>query len=351
MGAELRQKTINKVGKVDKEIIAPSATVDSSGDKSHSTDINDILDAPGVLRPWISFARCIPSIIPIPFTSVDLTLTVVFFLILVALRIVIAPLMYEYWEWPHNQKESSEAVGSVVSMFHAGVLLPGLLLCLLTQPFHPSATMKSSPQWWQDASTALIHLCTGYMIQDSVMTFLVERYKPDQGIMLSTSDYLFLGHHFATALYMISTLLTGAGHQSAMILMYTGEFTNPVFNSFQMSSNALRLECCGATKETHEVVGIMFSILYVFFRLFVGPAEGLYITYDLLFTSDGRKNVHLAVSFLWLFMMWAVLLGSLPWAVDAVNIIKAYVSHEPISDVEPATATFESDLPPLTSLL
>eukprot|EP00565_Helicotheca_tamesis_P008295 CAMPEP_0185738174 /NCGR_PEP_ID=MMETSP1171-20130828/32212_1 /TAXON_ID=374046 /ORGANISM="Helicotheca tamensis, Strain CCMP826" /LENGTH=74 /DNA_ID=CAMNT_0028409303 /DNA_START=1 /DNA_END=222 /DNA_ORIENTATION=+ len=74
--------------------------------------------------------------------------------------------------------------------------------------------MKSHPQWWQDATTALLQFCTGYMLYDSINFFIIGRWVPGVGPVLEPSDYSFLGHHVATSFYMMSSLYIGAGHMS-----------------------------------------------------------------------------------------------------------------------------------------
>lgn len=295
--------------------------------------VDDIMDAPALIRPLVMVYRWIPSLIVLPFFKFDITFTFVAYCFLHMVRVLSAPVVTELWGWPEGHKDTSSTVGSMVSFVHCAVLLPGLMTCLLTQPFRPSRKMSDSPQWWQDAASALIQYCMGYMMCDTVFTFLIVNYKPGQGIILSFSDWLFLGHHFATFTYMLSCLMNGAGHMSAMALMFDGEVTNPIFNVFIMTTNAVKIGCCGATPALLDFVGVIYSAEYIIARLVVGPPLCLYITYDLLFNREGRKNVNLGLAIYWLLLMWGVTLGSKGWIDQALLMFETFLAGGSISEL------------------
>jgi len=190
--------------------------------------------------------------------------------------------------------------------------------------------MDSAPQWWQDSVNALMEFCTGYMIYDSVNTILYEAWHPGVGFQFTASDLSFFGHHIATSTYMTWSRIIGAGHQSAMILMYTGEFTNPFHNFYLVVNAAVKLDCCGGPQIELllEYAEFVFGLFYTFFRVIVGPVCALHLTYDLLFTSEGRKNVPIIPKILWLVCCWGVLIGSTPWIFECWEFVTKFLEKK-----------------------
>jgi hypothetical protein len=187
--------------------------------------------------------------------------------------------------------------------------------------------MSDAPQWWQDAAHALIQFCTGYMLYDALVQFVVDNWVKGVGPVLSGADWMFIGHHAATLLYMTSARILEAGHVSAMILMTGGEFTAPFQNAFRISRIANKMEIGGSLGQMlHPYIRYVWAVLYSFFRILVGPACAIHLTQDLLFTKKGRAHVPLGMSFLWLTMCWAVLLGSIPWINEAIGIVRQGIS-------------------------
>lgn len=78
----------------------------------------------------------------------------------------------------------------------------------------------------------------------------------------------------------------------------------------------------------YPVITYTWAVLYFVFRVVVGPICAIYVTQELLCTKQGRKNVPIAVSIVWLTMCWAVLLGSIPWIVSALDIVRYIVKGE-----------------------
>ena len=183
--------------------------------------------------------------------------------------------------------------------------------------------MNIHPGWWQDAATSLIQFCTGYMIYDAAVQFIADRWQHGVGLVLSTVDWLFLGHHLATSVYMTSTRLIQAGHMSAMILMFFGEITAPIMNVLRITNILTEMEYSSRFLQIWRPrVEYSFALAYVFFRTIVGPILAVHLTYDLLFTSQGRSNVPIGLSLVWLSMVWIVLLGSWPWIQSSVKILR-----------------------------
>jgi hypothetical protein len=243
---------------------------------------------------------------------------------------------------PHAQRRS--VAGSLVTLFHASSLIPGVGACIwwaASDSLHhrknrtddqdrkshnlnrPCAKMSAAPQWWQDSVTTLLQFCTGYMIYDALIQFGADKWVPGQGFVLSAGDWMFLGHHFATAFYMTSTRIAGAGHVSALLLMFAGEFTAPMMNLRRIGRIVEGTQGCAIPLVTtlYPYVNWVYALLYASFRIVVGPLLGVYISYDLIGTKEGRANVPLGLSIAWLTMCWGVIIGSIPWIKDAISIL------------------------------
>jgi hypothetical protein len=51
----------------------------------------------------------------------------------------------------------------------------------------------------------------------------------------------------------------------------------------------------------------------------VGPLQIIHISYDLL-TQEGRKNIPLYIGIIWIIMIWGIILGSMPWTVESIEM-------------------------------
>jgi hypothetical protein len=300
-----------------------AAQIAESENKNETGAGDDIESAPSILRFWAKLYRAIPKLIKVPLTNVDITMAVASAIFLHILRLILTPIMVNYYGWPEGNRWTKEAVASVVSMLHAALLVPSLYICLRTQPYKPCARFDEAPLWWSDASKALMMLCTGYMLQDTVFGVFVPNYVPGVGIKLTTAEIPFIGHHVITVSYMLLTLIVGGGHISAMMLMFLGEFTNPMFNSFLMASNSVKLNfCCGMTPELFQPIAVVNSFFYVLFRAILSPPFIFHLGYDLLLTKDGRKNLPFPFSCYCFLCGLVVLHGSAPWVTDAADMLK-----------------------------
>lgn len=162
----------------------------------------------------------IPKIF-LPFTDVDITFTMMSALLFACIDYSSAHAIRTLAKWP--LKESRAIGGSLTTIFHSSVLVTGLFACLRKERYRPSCRLASHPLWFKEVSTALIQLCTGYMIYDALVQFIADRWVPGSGPVLSAADWMFLGHHAATSIYMTSARVIKAGHMSAMALMFLGE--------------------------------------------------------------------------------------------------------------------------------
>lgn len=141
---------------------------------------------------------------------------------------------------------------------------------------------------------------------------------------LHPDDFMFLGHHLATTLYMTSARIIGAGHQSAMMCMLLGELTNPLHNSFYIAQAAQKLDCCNGafSQAAFRMIEISFAALYCVMRVIIGPIFCLHMTYNLWVV--GRKHINKVLLVVWTLLIWAVLIGSIPWVVECWQTLQRY---------------------------
>ena len=145
------------------------------------------------------------------------------------------------------------------------------------------------------------------MIYDSVLGYVIEVWVPGTGPVLTFDDWLFLGHHILTTLYMLSARWKKAGHMSALMLMFNGEFSAPVMNLHLILEKAMEQECCKVLAWLPTLFAYneqLFSIVYLICRVPISPFVIGYVTYDLLFTKRGRRDVPLWLSICWMPMCW-----------------------------------------------
>jgi hypothetical protein len=116
---------------------------------------------PLLLQPWVFFYRLFPKV-NAPLTNLDITFTLVSALFLTCLDYGSAFVFQAATKWP--RKETRMVAGSITTIFHSTILVPGLCVCLLSERYAPSCRMDVHPVWWQDAASALIQFCTGYMV-------------------------------------------------------------------------------------------------------------------------------------------------------------------------------------------
>lgn len=275
-----------------------------------------------VIQSWSNIYRAIPKIY-VPFTKFNVSFTLVTFVVLLGLRLAGSKLFEEYFGWPADSKMKKDAAAGLASIIHALFLVPSCGILLWSSKYSPRARLDSMPIWWQDVATLLLEMCTGYMLFDA-FGMCMDEWKPGKGPVLTSGDMVFIAHHFATSVYMTSCRAVGAGHMSALILMFTGEFTNPFQNLHIITRYGIKLAPTADSfwHVVHPYVEYTFMAFYAFFRAFVGPACIVHLTYDLLFTKQGRKNVPIYISlFLWMPMAWGVILGSWPWTMESINIV------------------------------
>lgn len=175
-----------------------------------SNDRSLIDSIPWILQPWDYIYRKLP-LFYLPRTNMDITFTLGSATLFTCFDYTTAFLLRKWSDWP--MKESRIVAGSITTIFHSSMLVPALAACLLSSHrYQPSGLLDEHPKWWRDVTTALLQFCTGYMLYDAVVQFIADRWSPGAGFVFTSADYLFLGHHLATFMYMTSTRLIKAGH-------------------------------------------------------------------------------------------------------------------------------------------
>jgi hypothetical protein len=161
---------------------------------------------PALLAFWGSLIHTLPAV---NIGGLNFSVTIVGALFLTAVRFTAEYAMVAVFGWPAGNTLTQEAAAGVAAISHSSSLVPGLWMCFRSHPYRPSEKMADAPGWWQDAASALIQFCTGYMLYDAAVNILWQRRETG----LTSDDLLFLAHHVVTILYMISTRIVCAGQQ------------------------------------------------------------------------------------------------------------------------------------------
>ncbi|KAL9183526.1 hypothetical protein ACHAXT_004382 [Thalassiosira profunda] len=278
---------------------------------------------PSLLQPWVSLYRSTPKV-HLPGTDVDVAFSLrcaaVFILLRLAFRHLLCAL-----GWPAGDADTYFVSACLASFCHSSLIVPALGAVLWSQKYVPSGKLAPSKQWYKDATNALMGFCTGYMIYDTIAGYVVETWRPGVGPVLSGDDWTYVGHHILTTLYMVSARWKKAGHMSAMMLMFNGEFSAPIMNLHLILEKALEQECCKGLRWLPAAFAYneqLFALVYVICRVAISPFVIAYVSYDLLLTKRGRRDVPLWLSISWMPMCWGVQLGSIPWIGTCINTLK-----------------------------
>lgn len=268
-----------------------------------------------VVQAWSKVYNMTPKIY-IPFTNFDIGLSIVSCILLSTLRLINQNIFTQVFGYNPNTYKTIESAACLTSITHAIILCHGLWATLTSQPYVITARMEQAPQVYQDAVTALLQFCTGYMTYDAIFMFRENNWS------IHPDDAAFLAHHIVTILYMSQCRVLGVGHISAMGLMFTGEITNPLQNGHMITKYGIQLLPSGSLFHIiHPYVELAFSVAYFLMRAIVGPIQITHIAYHLLFTKEGRKNVPLFIGILWSVLIFGIIGGSIPWTMECVDMI------------------------------
>lgn len=165
-----------------------------------------------------------------------------------------------------NKPARQRAVFSscIISIVHAGTTtVLGAIEIHKHWPLKLDAVNTPQQIWLMQFSTA-------YMLVD-LFAFLLP-FTPD--------DFLFIGHHFLTASYMISSLWLGRGGVSCVVLMVLGESTSWLQNGFYLSRDLRR------DNETAMVlfktISPVYTWVFVLVRTCMGPPMIAWLAMGLL---------------------------------------------------------------------
>ncbi|CAJ1931417.1 unnamed protein product [Cylindrotheca closterium] len=278
----------------------------------------------GMLKLLLSCYRSLPKVIQIG--KLDFTFTFVSFAALSVIRTIFFQLLTAYYGWPIRSKMTTDAAASLASIVHS------IVLCwLLTEWFwklgfrayFPSGKLSDHNSDMKDSAVACLQVCTGYMLFDAL--WLIGNSYQLNILPLTEFETLVLAHHVLTSFYMISCRVIGAGHISAMILMLTGEISNPLMNGMFVTRFAIQLECCKHSEfivMLHSLLEPSFAVVYIIFRTTIGPACAIHLAWDVLCTKQGRQNIPLLLSVFWVIMVIGVLVGSGPFIGEAIEMLQ-----------------------------
>lgn len=105
----------------------------------------------------------------------------------------------------------------------------------------------------------------------------------------------------------------------------TGEFTNPWQNGNLVLQHAVALECCNGLwmQRIDAIVEFGFAFFYFAIRALVAPIFFIHVTYCLLF-AESRTNIPLGMRLWWIFLIWAVEIGSYDWIVTSGEMLQGF---------------------------
>lgn len=276
-----------------------------------------------LVRFWGNLYASLPKLY-IPGTNFAIGFTLFSALFFSSLRLFYDYLYTSILEFPADHPKTKYMAACTVSLSHSMMLVPALWQVLRSQPYKPCAVIKGTPLYYQNAVTALLSLCSGYMLYDPI--FIAK----DNNWQIHPDDVPFLAHHLVTLIYMSQVRILGVGHISAMAMMFSGELTNPFQSSDSVVRFAIQLAKPGSLWHfIHPYVEFVFAASYAFVRSVVGPLQIVHIAYDLLLTAEGRRNVKVYISCIWVFLLTAIIVGSVPWikecfemVMDGVGVVK-----------------------------
>jgi len=252
------------------------------------------------------------------------SITVAAAIYLSCIRYAAEAVMCAVFNWPENSYDTKNAASSVGSIVHSSTLVPCLIACFWHRPYNPCEDISATPRWYNVAANATLQFTTGYMLYDTFLNVFWLQYRMNPNGLGGESN-VFLIHHLITVLYMSSTRIYGAGHQSAMICMLLGEITNPLHNAFYIAEGAQGLECCnGALSQMmFYYIHVAFSALYFVVRAIVAPPMWIHLTY-VLWRRKSSKVPYWLVG-MWTALIWIITIGAYPYVIASYHTVAEVV--------------------------
>lgn len=280
---------------------------------------------PVVAKAYLAVYHGLPAA-KVPFLDLDVAFTLLSATFLATVRFTSELVLSKQFGWPAGHSNTGEAAAGCTSICHSVILCVGLVVAFANQKYDVVAKLhtQNDPSWWPDFADAILQLCTGYMVYDTLIGVLWLRFDATTASFAFTpDDYLFLMHHAMTTFYMTSARVLGAGYMSAFICMLLGEMTNPLQNAWLIGKQAMELDCCnGPAMETfNETAKLAFAVAYFAVRMIIAPVYFANCTYHLLLTKKGRENIPLPLSIFWSMLIWGVEFGSVGWIANCYHIL------------------------------
>lgn len=284
---------------------------------------DDHSSAPRLCQVWCRTQAAAPSI---PILGMDFGFTVLSAFFLAAVRFLMEYTQVYIFDWPEASFVTKNAASSAAAIVHSTLLVPTLATCFIKRPYQPSESLdgETVPRWYQQTATALLQFCSGYMLYDGLLNVLWLNYTLNPA-GLGDDAVVFGVHHIATFLYMTSTRILQAGHQSAMICMLLGECTNPFHNAYYIALAAQSLDCCNGSwsQWMFSVIEFTFASSYFVARALIAPVAWSHLTYCLWFRRNPR--IPLWILSIWTFLIWLVEIGSIPYIGTCYNLTVKYL--------------------------
>lgn len=295
-----------------------SSTTTTTTRSKAKTNENDIR-LPFIGELFSSAYRAIPS------QPLFLLVATAFF---ITLRIVITMILQSVFGWPGNYDnfQTLKAGEALVPVFNATLCCLGIIAAFVSHRYSPSEHLSKASPKWQDLVKGILNLCTGYMIYDFLGMLYVATPTGSYWPVFDTKLNMFLAHHTMTILYMSQAQYYQAGHSSAMMNMLLGELSNPLMNIHNLIRIASELECfkdSAILLQSQAIIPLVYSIVYIALRVFIGPIVCAAMTWDLLFSSQAKENLPLPLRILWSFMIWGVIFGSAGEILDCKDTLIA----------------------------
>lgn len=76
----------------------------------------------------------------------------------------------------------------------------------------------------------------------------------------------------------------------------------------------------------HDQVEFLFSLMYFCVRTVIATAFLAHVTYNLW--RFGRKDIPVALLVVWTFLIWAVMIGSIPWVQTCYEVLQRSFAGE-----------------------
>jgi hypothetical protein len=279
-------------------------------------------DIPLIIRLYTKLYNRIPSC-RLPGTKLEFGFMIFWVVAFCIFRWLSIPI-FVWCGWPSNSPSTFSAISSFIGGYlHAPqvVSLSHALISSQRPHYNPSAVSKKSPQWWNQATDGTLQLCTAYMVYD---IFFLLKMSYIGGKAMDVDTILLLLHHSVTTFYMTSCRIFEAGQSSALTCIFLGEFTNTSFNTYCIIDKAKKsgLYFSPFYSNLFPLIELFTASLYLFFRLLLSPVILSYVSYTLLTNILIRAHVPAYIRAIWIFLMVAVLLGSMKQNMIFLRVVK-----------------------------